>query len=89
MRTLEEWLAGIQPPLGLRFCLATVAGWPGLDPSAEVESTVDERKMRKRLRKISQLAVFFGIVFFRQKADIIAQGKQMLKKRARFVDSAL
>ena len=44
--------------------------------------------MRERLRKISQLAVFFGIVFFRQKADIVAQRKQTLEKRARFVDPA-
>lgn len=51
--------------LALRFCLATVVGWLGLDTSAEVESTVDECKMRECLRKISQLAMFFGVVFFR------------------------
>jgi hypothetical protein len=86
-RALQE--ARPQPSLALRLGLATVVSWPSLDTSAEVESAVDERKMRERLRKISQLAVFFGIVFFRQKADIVAQRKQMLEKRARFVDPAL
>ena len=60
---------------GLRFSVATVAGRAGFYFSAEVVSTVDECEMRERLRKISQLAVFFGIVFFRQKTDIVAQRK--------------
>ena len=61
--------------LALRFSLTTVVGRSGFDTRAEVVSTVDECEMRKRLRKISQLALFFGIVFFSQKADIVAQRK--------------
>ena len=60
-------------PLALRFRLATVLGRSGFGASAEVVSTVDECEMRERLRKISELPVFFGIVLFRQKADIVAQ----------------
>jgi hypothetical protein len=45
--------------------------------------------MRERLRKIPQLPLFFGIVFFRQKADIVAQRKQVLEKWTRFVDASL
>ena len=76
-------------PLAVRFRLATVVGRSGFDVGAEVVSTVDECEMRERLRKVSQLALFSGIVFFRQKADIVAQRKQVLEKRTRFVDPAL
>ena len=62
-------------PLALRFSLATIVGRSGFDASTKVVSTVDKCEMRKCLRKISQLAVFPSIVFFRQKPDIVAQRK--------------
>src|SRR5215472_59702 len=74
---------------GFRLSLAAVVGRSGFDAGAEVVSTVDECEMRERLRKISQLSMFFGIVFFCQKAYIVAQRKQMLEKGTRFVDLAL
>ena len=71
------------------FSSVTVVGWSGFDASAEVVSTVDECEMRERLRKVPELAVFFGIVLFRQKADVVAERKQVLDKGARFVHPAL
>ena len=66
-----------------------VVGRSGFDVSAKLVGTVHEREMRERLRKVPELTVFFGIVFLRQKADIVAQRQQMLEKRARFIDPAL
>src|SRR5215467_5790441 len=75
---------GVSAPLALWFSVATVVGRSGFDTSAEVVGTVDECKMRERLRKIPELAVFFGIVFFRQKANVVAQRKQVFEKGTRF-----
>ena len=64
-------------------------GWSGFDARAEVVGAVNECEVRERLRKISELAVFFGIVLFGEKADIVAQREQVLEKGARFFDPAL
>ena len=63
-----------------RVSAAPVMGRPGFSASAKVKSTINERKMGECLRKIPQLPVFFGIIFFRQKADIVAQRQQVLEK---------
>jgi hypothetical protein len=70
-------------PLSLashRVSSATVMGWSSFSANAEVVSTINECEMRECLRKIPQLPVFFGIVFFRQKADIVAQRQQEFEK---------
>jgi hypothetical protein len=64
-------------------------GRPGFNEGAEVVSAVNKCEVRERLRKISELTVFFGIVLFGQEADIIAQRQQVLEEGARFVHAAL
>jgi hypothetical protein len=50
-------------PLSQLAARLVVSG-PGFDASAKVVSAVDEREMRKGLRKVSKLAALFGIVLF-------------------------
>jgi hypothetical protein len=54
---------GMLAPLSQLAARSVVSG-PGFEASAKVVSTVDEREMRKGLRKVSKLAALFGIVLF-------------------------
>jgi hypothetical protein len=50
----------------------------------QVQSRSDERKMRKRLREVSDLPLCSRIVLFREQADIVAKRQQALEQGARF-----
>jgi hypothetical protein len=43
---------------------ATVVSGPGFEGAIKVVSAVNQREMRERLRKVSELAALFGIVLF-------------------------
>ena len=48
--------------------------------AGQIEGGVDQRYMRKRLRKIPDLALRARIVFLRQQAEIVAQPEQSFEK---------
>src|SRR5205814_8311054 len=57
--------------------------------AAEIECRVDESDMRECLRKIAKLAFRSRIILFREKADVVAQGKQSHEQFPRIVVAPL
>jgi hypothetical protein len=55
----------------------------------EVISAVDQRQMRKRLRKIADQALGALIVFFTQQTDVVPQGNEIAEKPLRVGNAAL
>ena len=46
----------------------------------KVVGCVDQRQMRKRLRKVAKLPSGGGVVFFRQQSDVVAQRQEPLEQ---------
>src|SRR5881227_3341795 len=85
-------------PIELAWTLSSGLRHRALSRRATMDSTirahqimrgVDQREMRKGLRKVTQLSSGGGIVFFSQKAHIIAQGEKPFEQFACFVHAAL
>src|SRR5688500_15276246 len=72
------------------YCL--LSSWPvfsGTARAREVARGVDQRLMRKRLRKISNQPFVFGVVLFREETNVIAEVEEPFEYFMSLVELAL